>query len=250
MSEIPPSVPLPPHAPLARYYSDESERRRRVASWFDASAADYDWINGVLSFGSGNRYRRTALLRHGLAPGMRTLDVACGTGVLAGYCQRVVGERGLAVGLDPSLGMLLQAEGRGVSRLIRSIAEGLPFADASFDLLTMGYALRHVADIRLVFREYRRVLRPGGKAVVLEITAPESAFPRWLTRLYFRGFVPLVARLGQGGRSSRELMQYYWDTIDACVRPEEILQALRDAGFSRVGRHRLLGLFSEYWAIA
>lgn len=250
MPETPPTAPLPPHAPLARYYADESERRRRVASWFDASAADYDWINGVLSCGSGNRYRRTALLRHGLAPGMRTLDVACGTGVLTAHAQRIVGQDGLAVGLDPSTGMLFQASKRGVARLIRSAAEGLPFAAASFDLLTMGYALRHVADLRQVFGEYRRVLRPGGKAVVLEITAPEAGLPRRLTRFYFRGVVPLVARLGQGGRSSRELMQYYWDTIDACVRPETILDALRDAGFSQVGRHRLMGLFSEYWAIA
>lgn len=249
MPETPPSVPLPPHAPLAHYYTDEAERRRRVASWFDASAADYDWINRVMSLGSGHRYRRTALLRHGLVPGMRHLDVACGTGVLTAHAQGIVGPKGLAVGLDPSTGMLLQAAERGVSRLVRSVAEGLPFPDASFDLLTMGYALRHVADLRLVFREYRRVVKPGGKAVILEITAPRAGLARQLTRLYFRGFVPLVARLGRGGRKSRELMQYYWDTVDACVRPEAILEALRDAGFAQAGRQRLMGLFSEYWAI-
>src|SRR5258705_2103165 len=108
--------PLRPHPPLASYYTSEGERRRRVVSWFDESAPDYDWINQAISFGSGARYRGQALQRAGLAAGMSALDVACGTGVVAAQAQAIVGPRGQVIGLDPSAGMLTQAGARGVRR--------------------------------------------------------------------------------------------------------------------------------------
>jgi demethylmenaquinone methyltransferase/2-methoxy-6-polyprenyl-1,4-benzoquinol methylase len=242
-------APLRPHPLLGRYYADEAERRRQVVTWFDTSAPDYDWVSQTMSFGSGDRYRREALVRAGLAPGMAALDVACGTGVLARHAQDVVGSGGQAVGLDLSTGMLRQAAARGVRRLVRGRAEALPFPDERFDLLSMGYALRHVADLRTTFREYRRVLRPGGRALILEITPPKSRLPFRLLKLYMSRIVPLLARFGRQGRSSSELMEYYWDTIETCVPPETILGALREAGFSRVERHVEMGILSEYTAV-
>jgi demethylmenaquinone methyltransferase/2-methoxy-6-polyprenyl-1,4-benzoquinol methylase len=243
------SDPLPPHPLLARYHQSEAQRRRQVNAWFDQAAGDYDWINRALSFGAGRWYRRQALLRAGLAAGMTLLDAGCGTGAVAAQAQAIVGRRGRVVALDPSFGMLHQAEGQGVGRRVRGLAESLPFPSQRFDFLSMGYALRHVADLRTTFREYRRVLKPGGRLLLLEITPSSSRLARGLLRLYLGRWVPLLARFGHAGRASRELMEYYWETIENCVLPEVILGALADAGFSRAERQVEMKIFSEYTAV-
>jgi len=241
--------PLRPHPLLTRYHANEQERRREVNRWFDESAAHYDFITQAMSLGSGHWYRKQALLRAGLAEGMRVLDIACGTGVLASHAQDIVGVHGLVIGLDPSAGMLAEARRRGVDRRVQAIAEALPLGSERFDLLSMGYALRHVADLRATFREYWRVLKPGGKVLILEITPPRSRLPFQLLRFYLGRVIPVVARLGPGGRDARTLMKYYWDTIENCVAPPVILGALEEAGFSSVSRHVEMGIFSEYTAV-
>lgn len=242
--------PLRPHPLLLRYYADEAGRRRRVGAWFDATAPRYDRITQWMSFGSGHWYRRRALRRAGLAAGASVLDVACGTGVLAEHARSLVGESGRVVALDPSLSMLLRARERDAGRLARGTAEALPFAAASFDLVTMGYALRHVADLRCTFAEYRRVLRPGGRVLVLEITRPASRAAHRVLAFHLGRVVPALARLGRRGAEARELMEYFWETIDRCVPPERILAALEEAGFSTVERAVDLAVFSSYRAVA
>lgn len=245
----PPSPPsLPPHPPLRRYYDSESERRARLGAWFDEAAADYDWINRAMSLGSGDFYRRQALLRVGLGPGMSLLDAGAGTGAVAAAAQEIVGARGRVVALDPSLGMLGRAAARGLRRRVRGVAEALPFPAGRFDRLSMGFALRHVADLRATFAEYRRVLAPGGALLLLEITPPASALGHRLLGFYLGRVVPLVARLGQSRHGARELWEYYWDTVEQCVPPEVILAALADAGFARCERGVEMGVFSEYRA--
>ncbi len=241
-------APLRPHPPLERYYRSEEERRSRVDSLFNQAASDYDWINQALSFGSGAWYRRQALLRAGLQPGMRVLDTGSGTGVVAAQAQKIVGSGGRVVALDPSLGMLSHAAKRGVRRRVRAVAETLPFPDGRFDLLSMGYALRHVVDLRATFQEYRRVLRPGGRLLLLEITPPPSRLAHSLLGFYMGRIAPFMARFGRGGKSSREMMEYYWDTIETCVPPATILQALAEAGFANPERYVEHGIFSEYTA--
>jgi len=243
----PAEPPLPPHPPLRRYYLGEPEHRQRIDEWFDQAAGDYDWITQVMSFGCGHWYRRRALLRAGLASGMGVLDLGCGTGVLAAQSQAIVGTAGRVAALDPSLGMLRQASGRGVRLRVRGLADTLPFADERFDLLAMGYALRHVADLRATFREFRRVLRDGGKLLLLEITPPPNRLAFRLVKLYLGGAVPAIARL-RGGRSAQVLMRYYWETIERCVQPAVILDALAASGFVEVTRRVELGIFSEYSA--
>lgn len=240
---------LRPHPPLTRYYQDEEQRWRRISTWFNGAAGDYDWLNQAASFGSGSWYRRQALLRAGLAEGMSLLDTGSGTGVIAALGHQIVGSRGLVVALDPSLGMMSHAAARGVNHRVRGIAETLPFPAERFDRLTMGYALRHVADLRATFREYRRVLKPGGKVLLLEITRPSSRLQHLLLKLYLGRIVPFLARFGRGGRTSQELMEYYWDTIESCVPPDVILAALREAGFSNVERLVQNGILSEYTGV-
>lgn len=242
-----PPGPLAPHRPLTDYYHDEPEHQRYLRRIFDDTAADYERIEAVLAFGSGRWYRRKALERAGLAAGHQVLDVGIGTGMVAREALQLIGPQGRLVGVDPSPGMMQQVHLAGVE-LVQGQAEALPRPSASCDFLSMGYALRHIADVSAAFSEFHRVLRPGGRLVVLEITKPAGAFGTALLKAYMRLVVPLIARVVARQRHTAELWRYYWDTIEACIPPERVMQALRDAGFTDVQRHVELGIFSEYTA--
>ena len=240
--------PVPPHLPLVSYYANEGERLRFLRALFDRTARHYEFNSSLLSLGTGERYRAFALRRNGVAPGLRLLDVATGTGLVARPAARLVGPSGLVVGLDPSSGMLARFRGRAVVRLSRGVAERLPFRDASFDVLTMGYALRHVGDLRSTFAEYRRVLRPGGKLLVLDFVRPRGRAGYGLAKAFLRMLVPLAARLLSGGPEAELLMQYCWDTVDESVDPRTTVAALDAAGFADVRLTVWGGLFAEFAA--
>jgi demethylmenaquinone methyltransferase/2-methoxy-6-polyprenyl-1,4-benzoquinol methylase len=233
---------------LPEYYASDAGKRGFVGRLFDASAPDYDRVDRLLALGSGSRYRRAALLRAGLAPGMRMLDVAAGTGLVAREAVRIVGDSRDVVGVDPSAGMMAAAGG-GLA-LVQGRAEQLPFADRTFDFLALGYALRHLADLAATFREFRRVLRPGGRLLLLEITPPKGALARAALRMYMRGMVPWMSRAVARRPETPLLYRYYWDTIEACVPPAGVLETLRAAGFSGADRIVKLGIFSEFRAAA
>lgn len=240
---------LPPHQVLAGHYASESDRRPYIDELFEAAAGHYDWINGLMSFGSGRRYRRRALLRAGVAPGMTVLDVGCGTGVVAELAAAIVGADGVVVALDPSPSMLAEAgKRRGITIPVRGIGERLPLADASIDRLIMGYALRHVADLRVAFAEYARVLKPGGRLLLLEITRPRSKLAYYPLKLYLKHTIPTLTGWLRRSRDAQILMSYYWDTIEYCVEPASILAALDEFGLTQVEHHAELGIFSEYTA--
>ncbi|MCG5540236.1 MULTISPECIES: class I SAM-dependent methyltransferase [unclassified Halorhodospira] len=238
-----------PHPVMSDYYGDAAQRQQWVDAMFDATAEHYDWITDFMSLGSGRWYRRWALQRHGLRAGMHLLDAGAGTGVIAKAAQGMVGEAGSVVALDPSRGMLDAAERRGVQRTVQATAEDLPFPEQSFDMLTMGYALRHVGDLRSTFDEYFRVLGPSGRVLILEITPPRTRLGYRLLRLYLRDLVPRVAGWFRRSQDSQTLMQYYWDTVDHCVPPDTIVQAMEAAGFREVRRHVVMGIFSEYTGV-
>jgi demethylmenaquinone methyltransferase/2-methoxy-6-polyprenyl-1,4-benzoquinol methylase len=128
------------------------------------------------------------------------------------------------------------------------VAEALPRPDASCDFVSMGYAMRHISDVAAAFSEFHRVLRPGGRVIVLEITKPEGRIATALLKGYMRAVVPLIARVVGRQRNTSELWRYYWDTIEACIPPERVMQALGDAGFTDVRRYPSLGVFSSYTA--
>jgi demethylmenaquinone methyltransferase/2-methoxy-6-polyprenyl-1,4-benzoquinol methylase len=215
---------------------------------FDRTAADYDRVERALALGTGPWYRRRALRLAGLRPGMRVLDVGVGTGLVASAAASIVGDPALVTGLDPSIGMLRCARvPEGVS-LTLGRAEAIPLHDASVDFLSMGFALRHLSDLSTVFSEFFRVLRPGALLCILEITAPASTWPRAFLKAYLRGVVPVVARVLARHRDTPALMRYYWDTIEACVPPQSVLQSLSAAGFIAVRRDVELGVFSAYCA--
>ena len=101
--------------------------------------------------------------------------------------------------------------------MIRGNAERLPMADASFDFVTVGYALRHVTDLASAFQEFRRVLRPGGTLLLLEIARPQGLIRRRLVKWYLGRMVPLLCRWLMPQTKSATLMGYFWDTIENCV---------------------------------
>jgi demethylmenaquinone methyltransferase/2-methoxy-6-polyprenyl-1,4-benzoquinol methylase len=176
---------------------------------------------------------------------MRVLDIATGTGLVAREALTLVGAGGSLVGLDPSAGMLGEARALGVP-LVRAVGERLPFHDSAFDFASMGFALRHVADLEALFSEMRRVLRPGGRVCVLELTRPASPMVAGPLRFFMTRAVPAVATLWRRREQARALMRFYWDTIDVCVPPEQVLRALGRAGFDAPLRMVSLGMFSEF----
>lgn len=238
-------APLPADAGLPTRGAD---RQREVTALFDRSAKYYDRACSLMAFGSGQKYRRDALARAGVRSAMTVLDVGIGTGLLAREIARVIGPTGRVVGIDPSRNMLAAGSSTLNVQLVRGLGERLPFADARFDFVTMGFALRHVADLDEAFDEYRRVLKPEGRLLLLEITRPASEIGLRLARWYFGGAVPLATRIFTGSRTAGDLMRFYWDTIVACVPPGEVLASLRRAGFAAANRTVVHGIFSEYTA--
>lgn len=243
-----PSASAGPRAPitvLEQYWSDEPGRRRYIDHLFDDTARDYDFVERLLGFGSGPWHRGQALRRAGLTDGMRVLDIATGTGLVAREALAIVGPEGHVVGLDPSAGMLAEAGTLDIP-LIRGLGERLPCRDESFDFVSMGFALRHVADLEALFSEMRRVLRPGGTVCVMEITYPRNPLAAMPMRMFMTNVVPTVARLWGRHDHARALMKFYWDTIEVCVPPETVLAALKGAGLANVRRTVALGMFSDY----
>jgi demethylmenaquinone methyltransferase/2-methoxy-6-polyprenyl-1,4-benzoquinol methylase len=234
---------------LTQYYRSERDRASFVTTLFDGAARHYDWVGHLLAFGSGPYYRRRTLARAGLRPQMKLLDVATGTGQVARAAARILGDPRGVVGLDPSVGMLREARRVHAGPLVQGRAEEIPLQDDAFDMLSMGFALRHVATLEIAFAEYRRVLKPGGRLLLLEVSRPRSAMIRWAIRIYFQHVLPLIIRIGTGSPDARLLMKYYWDTIDECVPPPMILAALRQTGFVQVQHRVVAGCLSEYVAV-
>jgi demethylmenaquinone methyltransferase / 2-methoxy-6-polyprenyl-1,4-benzoquinol methylase len=242
-------VPLPPHTPLESYYGREDERARFVTDLFDGGARHYNRLGVFMAFGSGSWYRRWALKRAGLRPHMRVLDVATGTGLVARAAVKVVGDPRAVVGLDASEGMLREARKSLTGPLVRGQGERVPFASGAFDFVTIGFALRHFADLDVAFREFQRVLKPGGRLLVLEILSGSSPFRRRMLRTYLMHVLPALMTLTTRSPHPRVLSRYYWDTIDACVPPAVIMDSLRRSGFARVDQRVFGGFACEYLAV-
>lgn len=230
----------------------EPEQRAHYADvglLFDGSAALYDRLNSVVGLGMGERYRGDALARTGLAPGMTVLDVGCGTGVLGAHARRLVGPAGRVIALDPSLGMLGVARDKRGLEVVQAAAERLPLPDGCIDVLVMGYALRHLERLDPVFAEFARVLRPGGRLLMLELLAPRQGTLRRAFHTYLRNVVPwLVARRRPERRETRRLMDFTWMTITHAATPPQALNALRANGFDDARFRALAQVLGEYTA--
>jgi len=233
---------------LDAYFSDEDERRRVTRALFDQAAAGYDEAERLTGFGSGPWYRHEVLRRNGLAAGMHLLDVAAGTGLVTVAGLALVGPQGRVLALDPSPGMLAELRRKVDVETIEGYAEAIPLPDAHVDFISMGYALRHVGDMDRAFAEYHRVLRPGGRVCLMEISRPQNRLGQWLLATYLGRIVPLLSRFGRRQADVGRLWAYYGDTVAAAIEPAQILDTLRRAGFEDVRCSVTFGIFREYLA--
>src|SRR4051794_10698279 len=199
---------------------------------FDRIAPVYDAMNRVMTVGLDVRWRRTAALA-AVRPGDRVLDAACGTGDLAVAALRAGAAS--VTGLDFSPRMLERARRKEPAiEWLEGDLLALPFADASFDAATIGFGIRNVSDLELGLRELRRVLRPGGRLAILEITRPRGPL-RPFFGLWFDRLVPLLGRVLPGGGA----YTYLPASVARFPEAEELARLMRDAGFADV-RFRLL----------
>lgn len=237
-----------PHPPLTEYYGREEDRRSWVGEQFNKTAPDYDRMEAILGLGTGPSYRRRTLQLAGLKPGMQVLDVGMGTGLVACQAASIVGDPSSITGVDPSPGMIQNAKLPAGVKIVEGRAEQIPLPDGVFDFLSMGYALRHISDLSVAFTEFHRVLKPGGKVCILEITPPKGKIAYALIKWYFRSVVPVLGKLVSKDKNTSQLWRYYWDTIEACASPESVMKTLAAAGFANVRRHVDIGICSVYLA--
>jgi demethylmenaquinone methyltransferase/2-methoxy-6-polyprenyl-1,4-benzoquinol methylase len=197
---------------------------------FDRVAHRYDLINTVLSGGVDSGWRRRAARETKLSVGGSALDVACGSGRLTAELTRRVGPKGRVVGLDFSAGMLEVAR-RDYPNLefIEGDALKLPFDDASFDASTIAFGLRNLADPVRGLSEMRRVVKPGGRAVVLEFVRPPQGPVGMGYRLYLKTLLPMIGGAISGDRTA---YRYLSDTIDSYRTPDELGDMAFAAGWS------------------
>ena len=168
-----------------------------VRTMFDRIAPVYDVMNHVMTVGLDRRWRRLTA-QAVVQPGARVLDACCGTGDLAIADER---EGGIVTGLDFSAEMLVRARRKSDTiEWVQGDMLALPYADGSFDVATVGFGVRNVADLEAGLLELRRVLRPGGRLAILEITQPTGPLKPFFS-LWFDHIVPLLGRVLPGGNA-------------------------------------------------
>jgi demethylmenaquinone methyltransferase/2-methoxy-6-polyprenyl-1,4-benzoquinol methylase len=168
----------------------------QVRAMFDRIARVYDLMNSVMTVGLHHRWRERAADLAALRPGDRALDVATGTGDLAIALKRRVGTGGEVIGSDFAENMLeLAREKAGDVQFEQANALDLPYADGEFDAATVGFGARNFSDLPRGLAEMTRVVRPGGRVVVLELTTPERPPLSWFFRVWFDRLVPLLGRV-------------------------------------------------------
>lgn len=222
-----------------------AEKVSLVANVFHSVAAKYDIMNDVMSLGIHRLWKRFTLDCSGVRPGQQVLDLAGGTGDIAALFSRRVGPSGKVVLADINESML--NVGRDKLRdlgLINNIefvqanAEALPFADNSFDIISIGFGLRNVTDKAAALKSMFRVLKPGGRLLVLEFSKPEQ---QWLSKVYDMYSFKLLPVMGQLIANDKESYQYLAESIRMHPDQETLKAMMVEAGFAEVSYHNLTG---------
>jgi demethylmenaquinone methyltransferase / 2-methoxy-6-polyprenyl-1,4-benzoquinol methylase len=212
------------------------EKTVRVRAMFDAIAPRYDLVNRFISLGLDQHWRHRTVRALALAPGSLVLDLACGTGSLGDLAQRD-GYR--VVGADASAGMLAGLDGLFPAALADAAA--LPFETGSVDGVLCAYALRNFTDLEASLEEAGRVIRPGGRVAILEVTLPAHGLVRAGHSLWFNRVVPAIG----AALSDRDAYRYLPDSVEYLPQDGVLREMLRRAGFATVGRQLLQGGLSQ-----
>lgn len=221
------------------------EKARRVRGVFDSVVDRYDLMNDLMSAGAHRLWKRFAIELSGLRPGGQALDVAGGTADIAAGLARQVGEQGRVVVADINARMLQRGRDRLIEQgllsqlqYVQANAEHLPFADRSFDCVTIGFGLRNVTDKAAALRAMHRVLRPGGQLLVLEFSHPSAPALARLYELYCLAVLPQLGRLVTG---DAEAYRYLAESIQRHPDQATLLQMMSAAGFESCRYHNLSG---------
>ncbi len=232
-----PSGPSWSTARLASNPHEDAEKARRVQSMFTSIAHAYDLNNRLHSMWMDQAWRRRAVREVALAPQDEVLDVACGTGDLTeafarGGARRVVGSDYTPAMLDLARAKLARRRTTWPISYVEADAQALPFADGSFDVVSIAFGIRNVTDTGKALSEFRRVLRPGGRLAILEFGQPAQPMLRWANRLYTERIMPVTASLIARDRSGA--YAYLPRSVETYLAPAALAAAVGQAGFSSV----------------
>ena len=224
---------------------DVDEKANRVRGVFDSVASRYDIMNDLMSFGVHRLWKHIAIDLANVRSGQQVLDLASGTGDLAVRFAALVGPQGKVVMSDINAAMLEEGRKRmidsgnvGNVEYMQIDAEKIPFADNSFHCVTIAFGLRNVTDKDLALREMLRVLKPGGRALVLEFSHPGSKPLSKLYDLFSFKALPLIGKLVTNDADS---YRYLAESIRMHPDQESLLQMMQNAGFERCDYHNLTG---------
>jgi demethylmenaquinone methyltransferase/2-methoxy-6-polyprenyl-1,4-benzoquinol methylase len=220
------------------------DKQRRVREVFSSVAQRYDLMNDLMSLGIHRLWKRFVIDLAGVRPGERVLDVAGGTGDLSREFRRLVGPQGLVVLSDINADMLRQGHVRLADRgvvdvpLAQANAEKLPFAEGSFDCITIGFGLRNVTDKDAALASMTRALKPGGRLLVLEFSKPLNAGLAKVYDEYSFRLLPLMGRLVANDAAS---YRYLAESIRMHPDQQTLKGMMENAGLSRVQVYNLTG---------
>lgn len=206
------------------------EKRAAVRSMFDTIAPRYDLVNRLMTFRMDIRWRRTTLEELGLRADATVLDLACGTG---DFCVELEAAGHRPVGVDLSFGMLVAA--RTPAPLVQGDLLALPLADGSADGAVCGFALRNLVQLEPFLAELHRVVLPGGRIALLDVSQPDNRILQWGHRVYFNRVVPFVG----GMLSDKVAYGYLPRSVSYLPEPQELLAMLSAAGFEAPTRRQL-----------
>lgn len=212
------------------------DKRQAVRSMFDTIAPRYDMVNRIMTFRMDVGWRRQAVSSLRLDPSSTVVDLACGTG---DFCVSLDEGGHEAIGVDLSLGMLRSA--RCSSPLLQGDLLALPLADNSVDAAVCGYALRNLVELRPFFGELARVVRPGGRIALLDVSEPDNPLVRFGHSIYFNKVVPFIGGL----LSDKNAYAYLPRSVSYLPAPAEMTRWLTEAGMVDVERRQLTGGLSQ-----
>jgi demethylmenaquinone methyltransferase/2-methoxy-6-polyprenyl-1,4-benzoquinol methylase len=221
------------------------EKAGKVAEVFHSVAGNYDLMNDLMSGGIHRLWKRVTIEMSGVRPGHTVLDIAGGTGDLAAKFSRIVGPKGTVVLADINDSMLKVGRDRLVDRGItdnvrfsQADAQYLPFPDNTFDVITIAFGLRNVTDKDMALRSMLRVLKPGGKLLVLEFSKPPNSL---LSKIYDGYSFSILPKLGKLFANDADSYQYLAESIRMHPDQETLMGMMDSAGFANTDYHNMTG---------
>lgn len=224
---------------------DAKEKAGRVAGVFHSVADNYDLMNDLMSAGIHRLWKHMTIEMSGVRKGHKVLDIAGGTGDLAAKFSKIVGSEGSVVLADINESMLKVGRDRLIDRGItenvtfsQADAQYLPFPDNTFNVITIAFGLRNVTDKDMALRSMLRVLKPGGKLLILEFSKPTSSL---LSKIYDTYSFNVLPRLGKVFANDSDSYKYLAESIRMHPDQSTLLQMLNSAGFENTDFHNMTG---------